>query len=628
MPETSERTPLLQSGLPTARHGWESSPKPVRSFGTIRPLPPSGLSSSNDYGHPPIPDELPLGIDLPRWHKLAILTGTFVAVFLSSVDTTITGALIQPIALDLRDGPHHRAGWLGPSYLLSSLIFTPFYGRLCDIVGRRKAAFSAVLLFLLGTLGCSIAPSMPHLLGARILAGCGYGGMMTTSAVLTADLFVLKERLLYGGISGVFWTVSLKLAVRSRTRRSSRGAYVWVLWMASCVHGAGQVIEPERQQLRSLSTYVNFSSPAVPVLVAVLVGSLCLIRYTTDIPPALSSWNMLTRIDFGGCATLLLAFGTSLVSLGLLNNDLLWSDSKVIFTSALVPVFLAAFFYIESNIAREPILPLGLLKPRTPFFALGVTFLVAITNSALLHHLPIYFMTVESRSEVNAAAHLLPVSISAAIGGLTSGIWMFRTGRYWGAGLTVSIVGEQRTECDTFCASYLGVIRSALATYSTLLLQPSQPELLKWVLVIPFGIAPSVAKATSYAAMMAYIPPTQIPIISGALWAFRSAGQIIGLGISATVFQSLLVSTLREELPKSVADETIHRLRDNYMFLNTLDPELKATAKKAFANATKGAFGVAVVGVTLTVISFALIPVHSLALEQKDVPRAAVAVAA
>ncbi|KDE03712.1 hypothetical protein MVLG_05783, partial [Microbotryum lychnidis-dioicae p1A1 Lamole] len=339
-------------------------------------------------------------------------------------------------------------------------------------------------------------------------------------------------------------------------------------------------------------------------------GNLCLIRYTSDVPPAHLSWSMLTRIDFGGCATQLLAFGTFLVSLGLRNNDLLpWSDSKVIFTSALVPVFLAAFFYIESNIAREPILPLDLLKPRTPFFALGVTFLVAITNSALLHHLPIYFMTVESRSEVNAAAHLLPVSISAAIGGLTSGIWMFRTGRYWGAGLTVSIVG-------------------ALATYSTLLLQPSQPELLKWVLVIPLGIAPSVAKATSYAAMMAYIPPSQIPIISGALWAFRSAGQIIGLGISTTVFQSLLVSTLREDLPRTIADETIHRLREDYMFLNTLDPELKAIAKKAFANAMKGAFGVAVVGVTLTVISFALIPVHSLTLEQDDVPPAAVAVAA
>ncbi|SGY40331.1 BQ5605_C003g02355 [Microbotryum silenes-dioicae] len=587
MPETSERTPLLQRGLPTARHGWESSPKPVRAFRTIRPLHPSGLSSSNNYDHPPIPDIVRLGIDLSRWHKLAILTGTFVAVFLSSVDTTITTALIQPIAIDLRDGPHHRAGWLGPSYLLSSLIVTPFYGRLCDIVGRRKAACSAVLLFLLGTLGCSMAPSMPHMLGARILAGCGYGGMMTTSAFLTADLFVLKERLLYGGISGVFWT----------------------LW--------------------SLSTYLDFSSPAVPVLVAVLVGSLCLIRYTSDVPPAHSSWSMLTRIDFGGCATQLLAFGTFLVSLGLRNNDLLpWSDSKVIFTSALVPVFLAAFFYIESNIAREPILPLDLLKPRTPFFALGVTFLVAITNSALLHHLPIYFMTVESRSEVNAAAHLLPVSISAAIGGLTSGIWMFRTGRYWGAGLTVSIVGEQRTKYDTSRVSYFAVIRSALATYSTLLLQPSQPELLKWILVIPLGIAPSVAKATSYAAMMAYIPPSQIPIISGALWAFRSAGQIIGLGISTTVFQSLLVSTLREDLPRTIADETIHRLREDYMFLNTLDPELKAIAKKAFANATKGAFGVAVAGVTLTVISFALIPVHSLTLEQEDVPPAAVAVAA
>ncbi|SCV67035.1 BQ2448_5681 [Microbotryum intermedium] len=562
MPDTSERTPLLQRGLPTARHGH----------------------ALNDHAHPLLHHKSEPRISSPRWHKLVILTGTFVVIFLSSVDTTITAALIQPIAIDLHDGSNNRASWLGPSYLLSSLILTPFYGRLCDIVGRRKAATSAVLAFLLGTLGCAMPQSMPHLISARMLAGCGYGGMMTTSAVLMADMFVFKERILYGGISGVFWTVSVEFCSAALGGPFGGLMHEVFGWRAAFM-------------------------VQVPVLVVVLVGTLGLISYPVDTPPAQSSWKMLNRIDFGGCAALLLAFGTFLISLGLRNNELLsGSDPKVIITSVLAPVFLGDFFYFESNLAQEPILPLELLKPRTPCFALGVTFLVAITNSALLHHLPIYFLTVESNSGFKSGVHLLPVSAAAAIGGLASGVWMYRTGRYWTVGLTVSVVG-------------------ALATYSTLLLRPSQPELFKWLLVVPFGIAPSVAKATSYAAMMAFIPPSQIPMISGALWAFRSAGQIIGLGLSTTVFQSLLVMTLKEELQEPVADELIHKLQEDFSVVNELHPELKAIAQKAFANATKGAFGIAVVGVTLAVISFALIPIHSLNVEEKNVPAAVTEVA-
>lgn len=66
----------------------------------------------------------------------------------------------------------HRASkcsWLGTSYLLSTATFTPLYGRLADIMGRRGAALLACSLFTVGTAICGLAPSMMSLIIGRLV---------------------------------------------------------------------------------------------------------------------------------------------------------------------------------------------------------------------------------------------------------------------------------------------------------------------------------------------------------------------------------------------------------------------------------------------------------------------------
>ncbi|SCV67036.1 BQ2448_5682 [Microbotryum intermedium] len=551
----TERTSLLQPPQSPSRNGSDTDP--------------AGVAHTASYGSKHTPSvERPRGVDLPASHKITILVTTLVAVFIGSIDTTVTASLIQPISADLHAS--HQASWLGTSYLLASLTFTASYGRLSDILGRRYANASAITLFLLGTLGCALAPSMPWLIAARFLAGCGGGGMMTTSAVITADLFSLKDRVLIGGISSVVWASGAALG-------GPFGGFI-----------------SDRYGWRAAFTI------QVPILLCTLLGGLSFIKYSVEVAASRSTRETLSRIDFGGCASLFLAFAGFLTSLSLRNNELLpWSDSRVIVTTALTPIFLAVFFYVESKVAREPILPLGFLRQPTPFFVLAVTILMAISNFALMYHLPIYFLAVESTSAATAGAHLLPTSAAAAVGGAASGILVHRTGRYWLSGLIVSIIG-------------------ALSIYSTLFLRPSSAELFKWLLVLPFGFALSFSLSASYAALMAFVPQSQISIVTGALWLFRSCGQIIGVGLSSAVFQGLLVAALRKEITGPGVEGLIKRIREDSTVLNTLEPHLEAAARSAFAKAVKGAFGVAVVSVTLSVVSFAFIPI--LSLEEKDSP--------
>lgn len=87
---------------------------------------------------------------------------------------TIVATLLSPIGGYYNRSNH--SSYIGTSYLLSVCCFTPLYGRLSDILGRKGAMLLALSLFGSGTLLCGIAPSMDVLIAARAIAGMGGGG--------------------------------------------------------------------------------------------------------------------------------------------------------------------------------------------------------------------------------------------------------------------------------------------------------------------------------------------------------------------------------------------------------------------------------------------------------------------
>lgn len=60
------------------------------------------------------------------------------------------------------------------SYLLAICTFTPLYGRLCNVLGRRGANQTAVIFAALGTLVCGLSNSMEMLIAARFVRMIGY----------------------------------------------------------------------------------------------------------------------------------------------------------------------------------------------------------------------------------------------------------------------------------------------------------------------------------------------------------------------------------------------------------------------------------------------------------------------
>ena len=55
------------------------------------------------------------------------------------------------------------------SYLLATCTFTPLYGRLSDVMGRRGAKQSAIIFAAIGILACGVSNSMQMLIVARFV---------------------------------------------------------------------------------------------------------------------------------------------------------------------------------------------------------------------------------------------------------------------------------------------------------------------------------------------------------------------------------------------------------------------------------------------------------------------------
>ena len=101
----------------------------------------------------------------------AIVIGALLALFLSALDQTIVATALPPIAADL--GGFTLISWVVTAYLLTSTCVTPIVGKLSDLYGRRLILNVSLILFMLGSALCALAPSMPLLILFRAPAGPG-----------------------------------------------------------------------------------------------------------------------------------------------------------------------------------------------------------------------------------------------------------------------------------------------------------------------------------------------------------------------------------------------------------------------------------------------------------------------
>jgi MFS family permease len=105
---------------------------------------------------------------------LSVFPSLMLPMFLAVADQTIVATALPAIAAATGEVEH--ASWIVVSYLIAATIAAPIYGRLGDAFGRRRLLFIAIIVFIVASLFCAIAPNLLWLTLARVLQGFGGGG--------------------------------------------------------------------------------------------------------------------------------------------------------------------------------------------------------------------------------------------------------------------------------------------------------------------------------------------------------------------------------------------------------------------------------------------------------------------
>ena len=136
----------------------------------------------------------------------AIMVGILLAMFLSALEQTIVAPALPTIGRTLADV--ENLSWVVTAYLLAATAVTPLFGKLSDIYGRRITMLVACVIFIVGSVACALAPTMPLLIAARALQGIGGGGILPLAHTIVGDLVSPRERPRYQSYTSIMFMVA------------------------------------------------------------------------------------------------------------------------------------------------------------------------------------------------------------------------------------------------------------------------------------------------------------------------------------------------------------------------------------------------------------------------------------
>ncbi|MCI1986043.1 MAG: MFS transporter [Lactobacillus sp.] len=162
-------------------------------------------------------------------HPRMIMVAIFIATFMTSVETTIVTTALPTIITNLNGLA--LQSWVFATYLLTTAITTPIYGKLADRLGRKPVFVVGLILFTAGSGLCGLAMNMPVLIACRALQGLGAGAVMPITFTIIADLFAYEQRAKMLALNNTAWGISALLGPLIGGLLVSRLSWHWVFFV-------------------------------------------------------------------------------------------------------------------------------------------------------------------------------------------------------------------------------------------------------------------------------------------------------------------------------------------------------------------------------------------------------------
>ena len=460
--------------------------------------PPASVAAESEGFH-----------NLKRSQVFVTLGGVMLALFLSSLDSTIVSTAMPRIIADLKGFEHYT--WVSTAYLLTYTAAMPIVGRLTDMYGRKWFYIIGIVIFLLGSALCGLSHSMTQLIICRGFQGIGAGVMMANAVIVIGDLFPPSERGKYQGLTMAVFGLAAIVGPLLGGFITDRFSWHWIF-------------------------YINLPL-GIPVIVA-------FIRFFPNIQPV----QVKHRLDYLGMAALVLCVAPLILGLSWAGVEYEWVSPQIIGMLAMSAVMVVVFIVIESN-AAEPIMPLGVFRNRVVSVSVIASFCIGMGLFGTIFLVPLFFQGVLGQSATNSGIILMPMMLGWVVASTISGQALSRLGGHY---RVQALVG-------------LAVMAAGMFLISLITVDSSSGRAVFDIVVMGLGLG--IALPLFVIAVQNAVPYRIMGAATASVQFFRSIGQTVGLAIFGSImashFASNVVRLTQSDIKEVIGPGALTQLTSN-----------------------------------------------------------------
>ena len=454
-----------------------------------------------------------------------------VVLLLSALDQTIVSTAMPRIVEQLRG--MNMYAWVTTSYLLTSTVVVPIYGKLSDLYGRKPILIVGVLLFLFGSVLCGLAgefgdlpilgSGMMQLVIFRAIQGLGGGALMTMTFAIIADLYPPRERGRFFGLFGAVFGLATVIGPFIGGFFTDHGT---VNWFGYEIAGWRWVF------------YVNL--PLGLVALFMVLYRMPMLRHRGG-----------GRVDYLGAVLLAACITPLLLALTLGGTDYPWGAPQIVGFFAASLVALIVFLWVELR-TEEPILPLHLFRIRAFRVPVLASFVIGMAFLGIVLFMPLYMQVVQGINATQSGISLLSLMIGMIVSSMVSGRLVTRFGRY-----------------KPFMVGGAILLLAGVISLATIGPDTTANELAWRLALTGIGLGPAQN-------LFSLVIQNAVPVADlGAATGMGQFSRQIGATVGVAIFGTFLTHNLTSELPKRVPllpGQSAHTLDLGHMQTHAMDP--------------------------------------------------------
>lgn len=411
-----------------------------------------------------------------KWTMFVIAA---VGNFIAMLDSTTVNLALYPMSVDLKVSMS-QIQWVMVAYMLVLTIFLPFFGKLGDIFPKNKLYAAGFILFAIGAFLNTTAPTFGLLVTYRCIEALGASIMLSNAQAIIAGIFKNERRGKALGLNG-------------------------------CIIAIGGMSGPALGGI--LINAFGWHSVFVPCIPIALAG-------------AYYSWKMLPhsvkidrknfKFDYKGFVYFTISLFTLLLAISE-GHSWGWSSVKIIALGVITLIF-GGLFYFRDHKINYPLINFSLFAIR-PFtfgnLAVMTSYMAMFTNSILL---PFFLQEILKYNPLVTGLLILPYSVTLSVIAPISGRL---SGRYG--------------------SRYLTLAGPVVFITALILFTIYDKNVQMWQIIAAsgiMGIGNGLFQSPSNNAIMTSVQKEEFGIASGILALSRNMGNILGVAVTITLFET------------------------------------------------------------------------------------------